>query len=131
MKSKRFGFCIMKKRNGFFCFEVFKANAYNVLIFLTFFSSLIIGFSYLRFFSGLTLQSSSSLSPVALSPSSFSSLPVTIVVVIVSCRAVNRCHRHRRRRPSRRRHHRLRINTGTTPYRFGDPQTKTGIPEPK
>jgi hypothetical protein len=126
-----------EQKKWFFCFEVFKANAYNALIFLTFFSSLIIGFSYLRFFSGLTSQSSSSLSPVALSPSSFSSLPVAIVVIIVSCRAVDCRRRHHRCRPSPRRHHCLRINTGTTNFSLGIPisvwgyQTKTGIPEPK
>jgi hypothetical protein len=124
--------------------------------FLTFFSSLIIGFSYLRFYLGLTLQSSSSLSPVALSPSSFSSLPVAIVVVIVSCCAVDRRRCHCRLRPSPHHQHRLRINTGTTNFSLGipisvwgspnqnkdsrtemgmritkNPQTDSGIPEPK
>ena len=106
-------------------------------------------------------QSSSSLSPVAPSPiaplpSSFSSLPVAIVVVVVSCRAVARRRRHLRPRPSRRHHHRLRINTGTPHFHLGipisvwgspnqngdprtemgmritkNPQTYSGIPEPK
>ena len=111
--------------------------------------------------------SSSTLLPVAPSPSSSSSSLVAISIDVVACRAVARCHlrsrrcqspslsssypvapspiapsrrRHRHCHPLRRRHHRLRINTGTphfslgipilvwgSPNQNGDPQTEMGM----
>jgi hypothetical protein len=79
-----------------------------------------------------SLQSSSSPSPVTPSPvappqSSFSSLPVAIVAVVVSCCAVARRVVAIIILESIRGHP---ILVWGPPYRFGDPQTKTGIPGP-
>jgi hypothetical protein len=104
----------------------------------------------------MPLPSSSTLLPVALSPSSLSSyLLIVIIIVIVACRAVDRraiaivvlvvASRHRCRRcimsrhcpprrchchrcPPRHCHHRLRINTMTPHFSLGIPRLVWGSP---
>jgi hypothetical protein len=117
-----------EQKKWFFCFEVFKANAYNALIFLTFFFIANYRFFLSTFILGPYFAIIIIVVACCAVASSFSSLPVAIVVIIVSCRAVDRRRRHRRRRPSPCRHHRLRINTGTTNFSLGIPISVWGYP---